>query len=396
VNVQSSALSDNNKPLDVEQAVRQRYARASQQVEPGLCCPTQYDPRYLEKLPQEILEKDYGCGDPSRYLRPGEVVLDLGCGGGKVCYIAAQVVGPRGRVIGVDFNDAMLALARKYQEQMARRLGYANVEFRKGKIQDLALDLERFEQYLQEHPVCSAEDWDRASAWAEQLRRTRPLVADESIDVVVSNCVLNLVRPQDRRQLFAEIHRVLRRGGRAVVSDITCDEPVPEEMKQDPELWSGCIAGAWLEAELLEAFEQAGFYGVQILHRQEEPWCELQGIQFRSMTVEAFKGKEGPCWDHREAVIYRGPWRSVTDDDGHVLRRGVRTAVCRKTFQILTRPPYADQVIPVPPLEEVPPEEAVPFDCRRSVVRDPRETKGADYRHTRKADGDCCSSGECC
>ncbi len=382
--------------LDVEQAVRERYARASQQVEAELCCPTEYDPRYLEKLPQEILEKDYGCGDPSRHLNPGEVVLDLGSGAGKVCYIAAQVVGPQGRVIGVDFNDAMLALARKYQPEMARRLGYDNVQFRKGKIQDLALDLEAFEQYLREHPVRSAEDWDRACAWADRQRQTRPMVPDESIDVVISNCVLNLVRPQDRRQLFAEIYRVLRRGGRAVISDITCDEPVPEELKRDPKLWSGCIAGAWLEHELLEAFEQAGFYGVRILQRQQEPWCELQGIQFRSMTVEAFKGKEGPCWDHREAVIYRGPWRSVTDDDGHVLRRGVRTAVCRKTFEILTRPPYADQVIPVPPLREVPPEEAVPFDCKRPGVRSPRETKGADYRHTRQAEGDCCSSDGCC
>ena len=378
----------------LEQAVRQRYARASRTVEAGLCCPTQYDPKYLERLPREIVEKDYGCGDPSRWLRPGEVVLDLGSGSGKVCYIAAQVVGPRGRVIGVDFNDSMLQLARKYQAEMARRLGYANVEFRKGRIQDLALDLEEFQRYLHHHPVRSLEDWQRAEAHARYLRRNKPLVADESIDVVVSNCVLNLVPVEDRPALFAEIHRVLRPGGRAVISDITCDEPVPESLRQDQQLWSGCIAGAFQEQELLEAFEQAGFYGIRIRQRQEEPWREIQGIQFRSMTVEAFKGKEEPCWDHLEAVIYKGPWRSVTDDHGHVFRRGQRIAVCRKTFRMLTQPPYQHEVIPIPPLKEIPPQEARPFDCR-TKVRHPRETKGRDYRRTSSDPPECCGP-QCC
>src|SRR6476660_9180079 len=130
----------------IESAVRERYAQASQQHESCLCVPSNgYDPRYLKVLPDEIIQRDYGCGDPSKWIREGETVLDLGSGGGKVCYICAQKVGPNGRVIGVDFNQPMLDLARKHQESIGDRLGYHNVEFRKGKIQDLKLDLELFE-----------------------------------------------------------------------------------------------------------------------------------------------------------------------------------------------------------------------------------------------------------
>src|SRR5882757_11002771 len=95
----------------IERHVYERYERAARAQEPALCCPVEYDARYLEVIPAEILERDYGCGDPSRHLSTGETVLDLGSGSGKICYIAAQAVGPGGRVIGVDFNDEMLALA---------------------------------------------------------------------------------------------------------------------------------------------------------------------------------------------------------------------------------------------------------------------------------------------
>ncbi len=105
---------------DVEHEVRRRYNAGAREAEPGLCCPTtRYDPKSLEYLPREIIEKDYGCGDPSRYVSEGETVVDLGSGAGKICYILAQKVGPTGRVIGVDFNDQMLALARKYQDQIS-------------------------------------------------------------------------------------------------------------------------------------------------------------------------------------------------------------------------------------------------------------------------------------
>ncbi len=126
--------------IDVERVVNERYGQAAKNREPELCCPVEYDPKYLSVIPEEIKERDYGCGDPSAFVREGEVVLDLGSGGGKICYIAAQIVGPNGQVIGVDASDEMLALAGKYRRSIGERIGYHNVEFRKGRIQDLRLD----------------------------------------------------------------------------------------------------------------------------------------------------------------------------------------------------------------------------------------------------------------
>ena len=131
-----------------ELAVQQRYSAAAQAREESLCCPLEYPTELLRIIPQEILERDYGCGDPTSHIQPGDTVLDLGSGGGKLCYITAQVVGPEGRVIGVDCNREMLALARKYREQVANTLGYANVDFRYGLIQDLSLDLDRLAEEL--------------------------------------------------------------------------------------------------------------------------------------------------------------------------------------------------------------------------------------------------------
>ncbi len=386
---------------NVEEAVRQRYAEGAKNVEQELCCPVSYDPKLLEAIPDEVLACDYGCGDPTRHLKLGDTVLDLGSGSGKVCFLASQVVGSAGRVFGVDMNDEMLAVARRNAPQVARNIGYANVEFRKGKIQDLSLDLELLDQRLKQSPVQSSNGPSALESETVELGRTRPLIPDNSIDVVISNCVLNLVRPEDKRRLFSEIFRVLRPGGRAVISDIVSDEDVPQELQQNPELWSGCISGAFREDLILQAFEDSGFYGIAILERQEQPWRTVEGIEFRSMTVAAYKGKEGPCWDQKHAVIYRGPFRQVGDDDGHVLRRGIRTAVCEKTYRLYSQEPYRSQFELVPPRVLVPLEEARPFPCTHGHLRrDPKETKGADYRVTTVGHPSTCASGNgngsCC
>jgi len=385
-----------DRPVNVEQAIQDRYSRAAGAKEDALCCPVQYDDRYLEAIPKEILERDYGCGDPSKYLRPGETVLDLGCGAGKICYIAAQVVGAKGRVLGVDMNDDMLALAERYRESIGDRLGYHNVTFHKGKIQDLALDYGKVERYLDRSPVTTLDDLEGLETWKAEERRQKPMILTASVDVVISNCVLNLVRPEDKSQLFLEMHRVLRKGGRVVVSDIVSDEEVPARMQADPELWSGCLSGAFREDAFLAAFEGAGFYGIRILKRDEEPWQTLEGIEFRAVTVQGFKGKEGPCLERQQAVIYKGPWRSVTDDDGHTLYRGQRMAVCDKTFHIYSSEPYRDAIDPVKPYVDTPPSEAPVFDCRRDAMRDPRETKGLDYNVTKTTDAPYCGPGEDC
>ncbi len=381
----------------LESAVYQRYAQAANQVEPALCCPTTYPADYLAVIPQEILERDYGCGDPTRFVQSGETVLDLGSGGGKLCYILAQVVGAAGRVIGVDCNLEMLSLARKYQDAVAERLGFSNVDFRYGMIQNLRLDLDLLGWKLSQHPVTNSEGWIALRHLEEELTLEQPLVPDNSVDCVVSNCVLNLVRQQDRKTLFEEIFRILRSGGRAAISDIVADEDVPEQLQQDGTLWSGCLSGAFREDRFLEAFEAAGFHGIEIVKRQEEPWQTIEGIEFRSVTVVAHKGKQGPCLERNQSVIYRGPFKKVEDDDGHTYQRGQRMAVCDKTFQLLKKEPYKDCFASVEPLTPVPRESAESFHCRRSALRDPRETKGLDYMLTSEPRSGCNGTeGDCC
>ena len=380
---------------NTEKTVKERYREGARARVAELCCPTDYDPKYLKVIPDEVLERDYGCGDPSRFLNEGETVLDLGSGTGKICFIAAQVVGPTGKVIGVDMTPEMLDVARRSAPVVAERVGFGNVEFRRGRIQDLGLDLDLLEARLGSTPVTDVEGLFEIEGVSEELRRSRPLVADDSVDVVVSNCVLNLVDNSLKQQLFEEIFRVLDRGGRAVISDIVSDEPIPPEMQSDPELWSGCISGAYTEEGFLRAFENAGFYGVRVLDRQSEPWRTVGGVEFRSLTVEAFKGKEGPCIERNQAVIYRGPFKEVLDDDDHRMVRGHRYAVCDKTYNIYKRAPYGDQFDFVDPIDEVPPDRAQPFDCSRTALRHPRETKGLDYDVTTDAVA-CCEPGDCC
>ncbi|MFV1988007.1 MAG: methyltransferase domain-containing protein [Gemmatimonadota bacterium] len=380
----------------VERSVKDRYSRGAGAVEAALCCPVDYDPQYLKVIPDAVLERDYGCGDPSRHVHPGETVLDLGSGTGKICFIAAQVVGSGGRVIGVDMTNEMLDVARAAAPVVAGELGYGNVEFRRGRIQDLSLDLDLLDERLSEHRLTGADGLAEANAIAGDLRLTDPLIPTDSVDVVVSNCVLNLVDAEQKDRMFSEIYRVLRDGGRAVISDIVSDEPVPQHMQNDPELWSGCISGAFTEDGFLRAFENAGFHGIQVLERQMDAWRTVEGIEFRSVTVEAFKGKEGPCWERNQAVIYRGPFKEVLDDDGHRLERGRRYAVCDKTFRLYGQAPYEGEFDFVEPLEEIALEEAAPFDCSRTVTRDPRETKGMDYDATIEASEMCCPPDGCC
>ncbi|HWY07238.1 MAG TPA: methyltransferase domain-containing protein [Candidatus Acidoferrales bacterium] len=387
--------------LNKEEAVRERYAEGARKSEASLCCPTNYDPALLKAIPEEVLSIDYGCGDPTRYVLAGDTVLDLGSGSGKNCFLACQIAGPTGRVIGVDMTEAMLEVAQRNAPEVARHLGYANVEFRKGKIQDLRLNMAGLDAWLVDHPVRTAEDLTKLESTMNEMRAAQPLVPDDSVDVVISNCVLNLVRPEDKKQLFTEIFRVLKRGGRAVISDIVSDEDVPLHLQQNAELWSGCISGSFREDFFLDAFENAGFYGIEILERQQDPWRTVEGIEFRSVTVAAYKGKQGECWEHKQAVIYKGPFRQVVDDDGHVLRRGMRVAVCEKTFNLYSHAPYRDSFALVPPLVSVTKEEAKPFPCTSgTLLRNPRETKGEDYSLTTEAPADCCSPGDrksgCC
>ena len=381
--------------MSKENAVKERYAAGADTQEAALCCPVEYDAQYLEIIPDEVIEKDYGCGDPSQYLKEGETVLDLGSGTGKICFIASQVVGKNGRVIGVDMTDDMLEVARRNAPIVAERVGFSNVEFRKGRIQDLGLDIERLDNEMKDLATEGADAYLKAEGIAKKIREENPMVPTESVDVVVSNCVLNLVDNSAKKELFKEIYRVLKQGGRAVISDIVSDEPIPESMQKDDELWSGCISGAFLENQFLEEFEEAGFYGVRVLKMDSSPWQTVEGIEFRSMTIEAFKPDQKPCLERNQAVIYKGPFKQITDDDGNVMERGKRYAVCDKFYNIYNRSPYKGSFELVDPIEEVPLDKASLFDCSITRIRDPKETKGQEYKVT-DSGNDCCSGSDCC
>ncbi|NOY62871.1 MAG: methyltransferase domain-containing protein [Gammaproteobacteria bacterium] len=374
--------------MNVQSAVLDRYSDGAKEVQAALCCPVSYDQGLLKQLPQEIIDKDYGCGDPSRYVRSGDTVLDLGSGGGKICYMAAQLVGKHGHVIGVDMNDDMLALARKYQPEMAKKLGSDRVKFVKGHIQDLALDVDAMEQYLAQHPVRSAHDLTALHKWQHQQRTRTALIADNSVDLVISNCVLNLVHDDEKKQLVEEIYRVLKPGGRVAISDIISDELIPEKLKADDELWSGCISGAFQEQEFIQRFLDAGFLAVAYDKWEANPWQTVDGIEFRSATLTAQKGAATPCMDRGHAVIYRGPFSSVSDDEDHIYPRGERMAVCERTFKLLTEEaPYKDHFIGIAPNQLC---DAVAWCAPTGTRRPATETKGAHHS------GDSCGPSSCC
>ena len=381
--------------MSKENAVKERYAAGAEIQEKALCCPVEYDAKYLEIIPNEVIEKDYGCGDPSQFLKEGETVLDLGSGTGKICFIASQVVGKNGRVIGVDMTDDMLEVARRNAPIVAERVGFSNVEFKKGRIQDLGLDIETLDDEMNKLDLGGADAYLKANEIAKTIREEDPMIPNESVDVVVSNCVLNLVDNSAKKELFKEIYRVLKQGGRAVISDIVSDEPIPESMQKDDELRSGCILGAFLEDQFLQEFEKAGFYGVRVLKMDSSPWQTVEGIEFRSMTVEAFKPDQKPCLERNQAVIYKGPFKQITDDDGNVMERGKRYAVCDKFYNIYNRSPYLGSFELVNPIEEVPIDKASLFDCSITRIRDPKETKGQDYKVS-DSGSDCGSGSDCC
>ncbi|RLA25692.1 MAG: methyltransferase [Gammaproteobacteria bacterium] len=372
--------------MSVETGVFERYSQGAEAQQADLCCPVDYDRELLAILPQEIIEKDYGCGDPSRYVKPGDVVLDLGSGSGKICYMAAQLVGEQGKVIGVDMNDDMLDLARKYQPEMADKIGSDRVEFVKGQIQDLAFDLSALDAHLAENPIHSSQDVISLRNWQEKQREEKPLIEDNSVDLVVSNCVLNLVHDSDKEQLINEIFRVTKPGGRVAISDIVSDEFVPEHLKKDQHLWSGCISGALQEHEFLEAFVNAGFVAVAYDKWESEPWQVVEGIEFRSVTITAIKPEQESAQDKGHAVIYRGPYAEVYDDEGYVYFKGMRMAVSDKMYELLTSEAYTNDFIGIAPAKNT---EAKEWSLEPGSLRSAAQTKGSAHKDN-SSDGSCC------
>jgi arsenite methyltransferase len=247
---------------EIKEFVKKRYGALASQG--GSCCPScacstplleqaksvGYSEQELGYVPQDAM-MGLGCGNPTALagLRPGEVVLDLGSGPGLDVFLAAERVGESGRVIGVDMTAEMVGRARR----TARRYGYHNVEFRLGEIEALPLD-------------------------------------DESVDVIISNCVINL--SPDKLATFKEAFRVLKPGGRMLISDLVTEGQLPEDVRRSFEAWAGCIAGALEKQEYLDTIQRAGFREVTTVaqHSYAEPGMDVRlPGRITSVQVQAYK-----------------------------------------------------------------------------------------------------------
>jgi len=240
--------------MDIKQRVRDKYAEAARRVrgqsseKEGCCCGDRavsaqdaitsnlYDEAQLKDVPLEAALASLGCGNPIALaeLKTGEVVLDLGSGGGIDVILSARRVGPTGKAYGLDMTDEMLEVARANQ----KKTGVENIEFMKGEMENIPLP-------------------------------------DGAVDVVISNCVINL--SPDKRRVLREAFRVLKPGGRLAVADIVARGPIPDDVRRDMELWTGCIAGALEDEEYRRLLEEAGFGGVEIeptrIFRLEKGGC---------------------------------------------------------------------------------------------------------------------------
>jgi SAM-dependent methyltransferase len=282
--------------------VRAFYGDAGAKPQPGLCCPTIYTKDDISHIPQEVMDISYGCGSPVTLaeLKEGEVLVDLGSGGGVDCFIAAKRLGKAGKAIGIDMTAEMMQKAIQNSSKIAKNLGFYNTEFRHGYLEDVPVDA-------------------------------------GTADIVTSNCVVNL--SADKKKVFQEIRRVLKSGGRFVISDIVSEVQVPADMQRDKVLWGECISGALTEKEFSDFAQEAGFFGLETLKR--EFYKEVNGFKFWSVTLRGWKFDKGPtCVYVGQYATYLGPYAQVSDDDGHTYVRGVPFEICTDTAIKLSQAPY--------------------------------------------------------
>lgn len=268
--------------------------------------------RLVAQVHEEVRAKFYGCGVPIPSCLEGLTVLDLGCGTGRDCFILSHLVGPKGKVIGVDMTEQQLATARQYQDYHRDifRQKESNISFRQGFIEDLAgLEL-----------------------------------ADNSIDLVVSNCVINL--SPDKERVFAEIFRVLRPGGELYFSDVYVDRRLPTALSQDPVLLGECLGGALYFEDFRRLLAQQNCLDSRIVSRSEimvtdaELRERIGNARFFSITTRSFKlPLEDRCEDYGQVAFYKGTIEHATHrfalDDHHIFESGKPMAVCSNTAAML-------------------------------------------------------------
>ena len=308
------------------EAVREYYGKTLQtrsDLKAGACCSTNSLPGYVRPvvamISDEILETFYGCGSPIPMELAGCTVLDLGCGSGRDVYIVSKLVGAEGRSIGVDMTEEQLAIANRHVESQMKRFGYSrpNVEFHHGYIEDLAA----------------------------------LGIADDSIDVVISNCVINL--SPDKKRVFAEIFRVLKPGGELYFSDIFACRRIPRPLAEEPVLRGECLGGAMYISDFRRLLHGLGCLDYRVSSRRRisledsELKAKIGHVDFDSMTIRAFKldSLEDMCEDYGQVATYRGTLAESPHgfmlDDHHTFHTGKPMLVCGNTASMLAETRYA-------------------------------------------------------
>ncbi len=348
---------------NIQQQVKEYYGRiltTSKDLKTGACCNSESLPPHQREalclIDDEIIEKFYGCGSPIPPAVGGCTVLDLGCGTGRDVYLASRLVGPDGFVIGIDMTDEQLAVARRHVDSQMARFGYRkpNVEFRQGYIEDLS--------------ACGVED--------------------NSIDLVISNCVINL-SPQ-KKQVFAEIFRVLKPGGELYFSDVFSGRRIPGALRDDPVLYGECLGGALYIEDFRRMLRRLGCLDYRVVSKRpisfDNPEVEARVgmIDFYAMTVRAFKlaSFEDICEDYGQAAVYLGtipemPHRFPLDDH-HLFIAGKPMLVCGNSAAMVGETRFGKHF-------RIIGDRSIhfgPFDCAPAAAKD--------------AAGDQCSGGSCC
>ncbi len=309
----------------ITESVQDYYGKvlsSSKDLKTSACCTLDTMPlhlrRLLKDLHPEVLERFYGCGSPLPPALEGCTVLDLGCGSGRDCFLLSRLVGEQGKVIGIDMTKEQLAVARRHLDWHRERYGYqsANVEFVQGQIEEL---------------VAAG-------------------ITENSIDVVVSNCVVNL--SPDKERVLREVLRVLKPGGELYFSDVYADRRIPDALKTDPVLLGECLGGALYWEDFRRLLHDLGCPDIRIAAEtpvsldDEEVIAKIGMVDFRSVTVRVFKMPlEDRCEDYGQIATYRGTIEQHPHafdlDNHHHFETGRPLRVCGNTADMLSKSRFA-------------------------------------------------------
>ncbi len=327
-------------------------------------------------------------------IQPGEHVLILGAATSGTVRLAVQRAGRAGSILILEPDPTHFQDALEQTSDIKHQLGYENWHFVQTELDDLRTDPTVLARLLTECPVADVSGYLAMQAQLDEQRTATPLVPDHTIDVAILDMAMNRLPRVKADIMLAETRRVLRSGGRLVVSVLLADEPTTDTL---PVLTHGpALCYVPVEANVIPVLAAVGYHGMRYLWRDDLPASVLNGIEFRTFIIEAYNGKPSNHRDAGQAVIYRGPWKQVIDDEGICYSRGDRTAVSTRTYETLQQAPYREEVFGIPCYVEIPTEHMPPFDVRTPQLRDPQITKGTQSLFDTGENTRCDVGSGCC